>query len=430
VLEGNWRDGYTLPSPRLYPFQWNWDSGFIALGLAYLDAERALEEVRSMFLGQWSNGMLPHINFHKRDANYFPGPELWRTDAVAERPIHVRTSGISQPPVFGFILERMAALPGCQGSRWQVFLAEIVPKIISFHRYLYTQRDPADEGLVYIHHNWEAGTDNSPLWDDILAAIDVTGVPDVAQLRRDIQNVAAPQRPTNENYSRYIHLVDLFARLGYDDAAIARESPFLVQDVLFNSLLVRSNMGLIGLCRRLGWDTREFETWNRRTIDAINRKLWDEASGHYYAYDLRAGRQIRIKTSSGLAPLFAGICSPTQAGALAVSLESDFRRNPEWRLCPSVAVHEPSFDPVKYWRGPVWVNLNWMLYHGLRRYGFEPLAARLKSDTLQLIERLGMYEYFDPRPAAQGGGEQGLGAEAFSWTAALYLDLRLNDAPF
>ena len=127
-------------------------------------------------------------------------------------------------------------------------------------------------------------------------------------------------------------------------------------------------------------------------------------------------------------PQFAGICSPAQAAALAASLEHDFRRTPEWRLCASVAAREPSFNPVKYWRGPVWVNLNWMLYHGLRRYGLEPLAAHLKSDTLQLIERFGMYEYFDPRPAADGGSEQGLGAEAFSWTAAVYLDLRLNDA--
>jgi hypothetical protein len=74
VLRANSRGDYTVPSSRLYPFQWNWDAGFIALGLAYFDTARALDEVRSLFRGQWRNGMLPHINFHGDDGNYFPGP--------------------------------------------------------------------------------------------------------------------------------------------------------------------------------------------------------------------------------------------------------------------------------------------------------------------------------------------------------------------
>src|SRR5258706_1268230 len=80
TLEHNWRDGYTVPSPRLYPFQWNWDAGFIALGHAATHPERAIAEIRSVFRAQWRNGMLPHIAFHRPDPNYFPGPEVWRTD--------------------------------------------------------------------------------------------------------------------------------------------------------------------------------------------------------------------------------------------------------------------------------------------------------------------------------------------------------------
>ena len=85
------------------------------------------------------------------------------------------------------------------------------------------------------------------------------------------------------------------------------------------------------------------------------------------------------------------------------------------------AFDEPAFDPVKYWRGPIWVNMNWMIHHGLRRYGRDDLAERVKADTLHLLETVGMFEYFDARPADAGGVNHGLGTDHFSWSAALLL---------
>ena len=428
TLDRNWRDGYTVPSPRLYPFQWNWDSGFIALGLAWHRPERALREIRSMFRGQWANGLLPHINFHEPSPDYFPGPAVWQTAAVAAAPRGLATSGITQPPVFGFVLERLLATPAAALPEWPAFLAEMFPRVLAFHRYLYTHRDPHGEGLVYIQHNWESGTDNSPAWDSVLDAIDVSRARAVAHLRRDTRSVDAAHRPTDENYRRYIALVDLFARCGYDDAAIARESPFLVQDVLFNSLLARSNLSLIALGRRLGADTREIETWHARTVAAINTKLWDPARGFYFSHDLCGGRRIPVKTSSGFMPLFAGICDAVQRAALARHLVTAFAPDERWRLCPSTAVDEPAFDPVKYWRGPVWVNVNWMLHHGLLRSGFPELAARVKRDTLAYLREEGLWEYFDPRPPV-AGQTRGLGTDGFSWSAALALDWLHHETP-
>lgn len=423
VLSNNWRNGYTIPSARLYPFQWNWDSGFIALGWAYINPQRAIEEVNTMFKGQWLNGNLPHINFHHPDANYFPGPDIWQTDIIPKVTSQLSTSGITQPPVFGFIVDELSELLADKVDDLDDFLREIYPKILAFHRYLYEKRDPQKEGLVYIQHNWESGTDNSPIWDDILNGMNVENARDVSSLRRDIKNVDSSQRPTNDNYVRYLALIDLYIQYGYRDEDIAAHCPFLVQDVLFNSLLVKSNFGLINLAKRLDFDTAEIEAWNTKTIRAINTKLWDETTGFYYAYDLRNERSVRIKTSSGFAPLYGGICNSKQAEQLVDHLQNTFITGDDWYLCPSTAVNEPSFNPLKYWRGPVWINLNWMIIQGLTSYGYGELAVRVKRDTLRLIEEHGMYEYFDPRPAAEALEERGIGADLFSWTAALYLDL-------
>ena len=61
ILDGNWTGRYTKPSPTLYPHQWNWDSGFMAIGYAHYNEERAMQEIRSLFGHQWENGMVPQI---------------------------------------------------------------------------------------------------------------------------------------------------------------------------------------------------------------------------------------------------------------------------------------------------------------------------------------------------------------------------------
>lgn len=67
ILLGNDRGGYTVPSAKLYPFQWNWDSALVALGFSVFDSDRAWQEVESLLSAQWDNGMVPHIIFWKEE---------------------------------------------------------------------------------------------------------------------------------------------------------------------------------------------------------------------------------------------------------------------------------------------------------------------------------------------------------------------------
>ena len=47
-------------------------------------------------------------------------------------------------------------------SSTRTFLHDIYPRLLAWHRYLLTYRDPEESGLVTIYHPWESGTDNSP----------------------------------------------------------------------------------------------------------------------------------------------------------------------------------------------------------------------------------------------------------------------------
>ena len=79
ILNSNWTGNYTKSAPRLYPHQWSWDSGFIAIGYAHYNEDRAMKEIRSLFMHQWDNGMVPQIVFNTAAlGNYFPEPEFWQ----------------------------------------------------------------------------------------------------------------------------------------------------------------------------------------------------------------------------------------------------------------------------------------------------------------------------------------------------------------
>src|SRR5690606_32049307 len=58
ILAVNDRGGYTVPTDRLYPFQWNWDSAFVAMGFALYDVDRAYRELERLAEGQWADGMI------------------------------------------------------------------------------------------------------------------------------------------------------------------------------------------------------------------------------------------------------------------------------------------------------------------------------------------------------------------------------------
>jgi len=86
ILRENEWGGYTLPTRGLYPYQWNWDSMFVALGFSEFDLERAWTEVETLFQGQWQNGMAAHIVFRRDDPSYFPGPSIW---GIRAKPSHL-----------------------------------------------------------------------------------------------------------------------------------------------------------------------------------------------------------------------------------------------------------------------------------------------------------------------------------------------------
>src|SRR5207237_4245549 len=138
ILKANDRGGYTVPNGRVYPFQWNWDSAFVALGFDRFDRNRAWEEVETLFEAQWEDGFVPHIVFWKDDPGYFPGPTVWGT---SKTPV---SSGITQPPVAATVVRKLWESATSAGDRdaYRSRVEALFPKLLAWHRWFHDVRDP------------------------------------------------------------------------------------------------------------------------------------------------------------------------------------------------------------------------------------------------------------------------------------------------
>jgi hypothetical protein len=416
ILDGNWLGHATRASSRLYPHQWSWDAACIAIAYSHFDQTRAETELRSLFEGQWRNGLLPHIRFTD-SARYFPGPEFWQTELSPDAPAQPRTSGIVQPPVHATAVWHVYR-NASDVDRARAFLHELMPRLAAWHDYLYRERTRGGEGLAEVWHPWESGADNSPLWDEALARIDPPREEIPAYQRVDTEVVDSAQRPTNAEYDRYAYLVKCYRERAYDPARIRADCPFAIQDVLFNSILVQAGEDLASIARIVGDDPEPFERAAATTRSSLDRKLWSEPDGMYLDYDVRAEGPIAARTWGGFAPLYCGV-RPERATRLLATLR-DFAVTLDggWAV-PSVSADDPAFDPARYWRGPVWPMISWVIHLGLLRHGFGDEAEQLRATQLGLARSSGFWEHYNARTG------EGQGTEHLSWTAAIVLDLLL-----
>jgi neutral trehalase len=252
--------------------------------------------------------------------------------------------------------------------------------------------------------------DNAPCWD---APLRVAPTADHVHLaRRDVATVAASLRPTDLDYRRYLGIVDALRAAGWDTERQAEVSPFAVEDVAFTAIAARGARDLVEVADDLGEDASALTVLAKDWRAAL-AQLWDDEVGWFRSFDVRAAASLGPLTATGVVALWGDGATPAQVDRMSSRLDA-------WSAAVSnqVVTCDPNaddFDPVRYWRGPVWVLVNWLVADGLARAGRDDRAASLRSSTAGLVEREGFSEYYDARTGA------GIGGHEFSWSAALTL---------
>ncbi len=422
----------TVPSKEFYVHQWLWDSATHAMGLVYVDEQRAFDELFSLVSGQWENGLIAQITFNPNEKKYFPGPEYWGTEKCATGEI--KTSGITQPPLLGISFAHVFSHTHSKKLQSRLLL-EILPKVLKYHDYLKDYRDPENSGLLTVVHPWETGLDNSPRWDKPLQNIKLADIPDsvkslVNRYRSDDKLSDPRVRPGLDDYYRYMYLVHLFKSWNWDYRVIVKKSPFAVKDILFNSLWCEANEALAKVLTTIDRndDALRLKGWADETRQALRARR-DPVTGYFRDQDVSSATptDIGANTIATFLPLLAEAVDEKDA-ASTLSLLTDPAQF--WTKTPvaSTALSAKEFDPLKYWRGPTWPITNLFVIEGLRKYAKSPRAQSIRKEledkTLSMIDAHGFFEYYDPQNgAARPGKPTPLGFGSFSWSAAIYVYL-------
>ncbi|MEM7114430.1 MAG: trehalase family glycosidase [Chloroflexota bacterium] len=379
VRNGRYR--YTRPAPHVYEYQWLWDSCFHAITYRWFDVAMAQDELLSMVAKQVDAGadagMIPHMNYWQPD-----GMALW---GQAERSI------ITQPPLLAVAAELVYAKSGDKQ-----FLRQMYDAVARYHAWFDRRRDPEGEHLVAVLHPWEPGCDASPRWDEPLGL----------------------NNPTAEETKAVRHgLVKRLIAHDCNAQALAQAGSFYVKTAEFNAIRAADLQALGRMASILG-EHADWQTKAEQVNAAIQRQMVREEG----IVDLMGWEKRPLTPSvNGITAnaahfilLFGGSVDDANAAKLVADLESDPYATPY--PVSTTPTNDPLFDPNSYWRGNVWLSVNWLIYQGLRRYGYAKQASHLAQRSLALVEQHGFHEYFNPLTG------QGLGPAQQSWSA-IVLDM-------
>lgn len=404
ILTRNDRGGFTIPTKGLYPYQWNWDSAFCALGIATYDMDRAWAEITSLIQGQWPDGMIPSIIFRSDDPDYFPGPSRWGKTLGP-----IPSTGISQPPVLASVVRHLTQGGGAQAQARQ---AQVFDALFRWHSWWHEARTV--DGIVATVHPWETGRDNCPDWNIGMDAMEIA--PDlVPYTRKDNTHVDPRFRPSQEEYDKYLTIVQFGDSIGWDQRRLTDEGPFLMADPNLHFVLLRADKDLRAIATQLGKPKPvldQIDAWIAKA-EAATDTIWNPELRAFTARDLRTGAFSNGFSNCSALCFYADSGSPAQWAATMDHL-ARIAAQVEFML-PSWDPEAPDFEAQRYWCGPVWPQMNYMTALGLSEQGYPEMAARIQDDLCRAIEQSGFWECFNP---LTGDGCVG---NNFSWTASVWL---------
>jgi glycogen debranching enzyme len=362
--------GWIFPRPDGGRDDWTifaWDSFFNSLELAVESPKLAVDAVKAVLETQYPNGNIPN----------------WRGR-------YGGTADRSQPPVGAYAVLKLFQKTGDMDmlrfaypflQKWHDFWTARKPNGL-------IRRDGNGDGLLEWGSDaellgkdvpswekdasgrqraaWESGEDDLPNWDDV---------------------------PFNEaSGTLTLNCVDLNSFYALDSWCLSQIATILGQ----------------------GHDAERYLAQYERVKAAVNERLWNEKEGFYFDryWD---GRFSAHKAASGFLPLVARIPDEKRARKMLNQLLDPKKFWGDY-VVPTVSRDDPAFKPEsqQYWRGTIWPPTNYLVYQGLKAYGFDLVASEFAKKSSEMFLRTWTNFQLCPENFDSLSGEAG-GQRLQSW---------------
>lgn len=374
TMQNNWRTpAGELKHSGLFPSYhykwfhgfWAWDSWKHAAALAEYDTQLAMEQVRAMYDFQTQDGFIPDCVYR---------------DTTIERHNYRNT----KPPLSAWAVWKIYEQSGDTS-----FVRELYPKIVLQHKWWFVYRDHDQDGLCeygstdgsLIAAKWESGMDNAVRFDD----------------SKMLRNSASA-------YSLDQESVDLNAYLLAEKTYLSKMAKVLKKDKEAKQFVL------------------EIEVLKYKIQD----QFYDTETGWFYDTSIDGKQFIKAMGCEGWIPMWANAVTQAQAEVVKNNMMNPTYFNTKVPFQTLSASH-PKFRPDGgYWRGPTWLDQAYFGVQGLHQYGYhdDAYAATYKlmhNAAGVLSKGPSIRENYQPLTG------EGLESENFSWSAAHYLLLLINE---
>ncbi len=354
--------GWIFPRPDGLPDHWTifaWDSFFNSLEILVESERLAAEVIKAVLQTQYPNGNIPN----------------WRGRFGG-------TPDRSQPPIGSFAVLKFFLKTGNREliefaypylKKWHEFWTDFQPNGRP-------RRDGNHDGLLEWGSDAHLVAGAVPPWEK-----------DASGKQRAMWESGQDDLPN------------------WDEAGFNEKTGTLEMNCVdLNSLYALDARCLARLAEILGHeeDRKKFQEEYEKIKKLMNLYLWDEKEGFYFDRHWD-GRFSRKKAAANFFPLVAGIPDENQALRMIKRL-----LNPEefWGdyVLPTISRDDPAFQDQQYWRGTIWPPTNYLVYQGLKAYGFDMVASEFARKSTELFLRIWKNyqlcpENFDSRTGEAGG---------------------------
>lgn len=353
------------------------ESLFHAL-LASVESPRLATDIALSALGtQYANGCLPH----------------WRAASGAGTPDR------SQPPVGSYLVLKLFEKTGDLD-----FLREAYPALRRWHAFWRLRRpggglnrDGNNDGLLEWGANMDLLPRRLPAWEEAIEPKARAGL-ESGQPDSPLWDNALFSEATG---TLTVNCLDLCALYALDAWCLAEMA------------------GVLNLKEDYESHLTEYE----RVKESVNDRLWNEREGFYFDryWD---GRFSTRKAASSFFPLLARIPDEKRALRLVKRL-----LNPRefWgeSVLPSISRDDTAFKDQGAWRGAIQPVTNYLVYQGLKAYGFDAVASELAAKSADLFLR--SWKNFQLSPESFDARSGDAGGDRFAVRGPLFVLPALED---